>query len=797
MNLSDQRVKSVTSHRPQLIHSDSKQSVTASDDYYSLDSDQSHEEPPHRYKTPPQSREVLQSEGTIPTIRPAKHQPQSTYPPRRPLEVHFDNKTKIQRKPVPSEGIVAQRAADSELSPPTPGVDDTPYIQFAIEQLTRDEELLGPRNHGVGSLDSHAVGRPVQDLPMGINDGDIESTRDERHSSDTIIRRPTILSGDNIFIPIDPTDGYRHPELNFIPGPLRLLSLGLLLFSCLLVIAALIFCNVRSIKHNGLWRYDGVSTSRYFVFQFLPQILASVIVIWLLVIQTALHRIFPFITLASGRSPWNSDVLHNASLIPTTFLIPNLIFFKHAESLLGVCSVIFWLALFTVPLQACLFQTRYYTIDGQSVWNWTAVQPIGWTLLALYILLVAALTLLFLRLWRQPTGLKWDAASLADILVLAQHSNVLSDFEGSEDQTYPNKVPISKQYRLGYWRTSNQPNDAFHGIGEAHAPVDRYFLTHGLRKSGGLDERNRDRKSTDNQSQRAFSTDSFEPGFQTRAERYGYVPWSLRDSCVVAWIVTAIVLMIAFLILSFVNHPLTRGFLPLLPAPTTSKGFSPADFLYSFLPAFVGMLLFLLFQPIDLAFRALQPYANLADVRGATAEQSLLLDYTACLPGAVTVKAALAGHLKVAWLSFMATTSITLPILGGGVFTAQFFPASQDVRIAASMPAYDALVFFVVLYALSFLLVWPGHKRHLPHDFRTLGQMISFVYCSPLLQDDMFREPQSRIDLVTRLLAGSKAQRYEKARYAFGSYKGWDGNRRLGIDQINRDGEKSFGKETV
>jgi len=31
---------------------------------------------------------------------------------------------------------------------PTPGTDDTPYIRFAIEQLTRDEELLGTGRQG-------------------------------------------------------------------------------------------------------------------------------------------------------------------------------------------------------------------------------------------------------------------------------------------------------------------------------------------------------------------------------------------------------------------------------------------------------------------------------------------------------------------------------------------------------------------------------------------------------------------------------------------------------------------------
>ena len=564
------------------------------------------------------------------------------------------------------------------------------------------------------------------------------------------------------------------------------------------MIVAVIICNVESIQHHGLWQYDGVATSRYFVFQFLPQILASVIVVWLLIIQTALHRVFPFIALTSGRSPRNWEVLHNITLVPTTFLIPCLVFFKHAEPLLGVCSIIFWLALFTVPLQACFFQTRYYVFGEQNVWKWTAVEPIGWTLLVLYILLVVALILLSLHLARRSTGLKWDAASLADIFVLVQRSNFLSDFEGSENQLQARKVRTSRRYRLGHWRISNQPNDTFHGIGEAHAPVDRFPVDNG-EETGHFDERIKDPRINDNESQRAFSTDSFEPEFEARAERYRYIPWSLKDSPVIAWIVTAIVLMIAFLVISFVNHPLTRGFLPLLPAPTTTDGFSPANFLYSFVPSFIGMLLFLVIQPIDLTFRALQPYADLAHIRGATAEQSLLLDYTACLPIAITLKAALAGHLKVAWLSFMATISITLPILGGGVFTAQFFPATQDVRIAASMPAYDALVVFIVLYALSYLLVWPGRKRHLPHNFRTLGQIISFVYGSPLLQDEVFRKPQSKIDLVTRLLAGPKAQGDERARYFFGLYEGLDGKRRLGIDQINRDMEAGSWtrKETV
>ncbi len=39
--------------KPQLIHSQSKQSITASDDYYSLESDQSYDETLRQFQTPP------------------------------------------------------------------------------------------------------------------------------------------------------------------------------------------------------------------------------------------------------------------------------------------------------------------------------------------------------------------------------------------------------------------------------------------------------------------------------------------------------------------------------------------------------------------------------------------------------------------------------------------------------------------------------------------------------------------------------------------------------------------------
>lgn len=590
-------------------------------------------------------------------------------------------------------------------------------------------------------------------------------------------------AAESILLPTEPTTWtFRHPKLNVVPGVLRILPLGALTICCLLMLAGLLFCAIWPTTHSGMWEYDGVGTGRYFVFEYLPTILASVIILWLLILQCAIYRIFPFITLSHERVTANSGVLHDCPLFPANFLLPNLTFFKHQEPLLGLYSLTSWLALFTIPLQSCLFQTRYYLPEG--IWRWTAVQPIAWTLFALYLLLAIGLLSLLARFATGKTGLKWDPNSLADILTLFHRANFLSDFERSEIADSPHRHAPLKHLRLGYWMTSRHTNEVLYGIGEENVPVRRYSLEHG--KIIPVT----DLSTYDLESQRPMKSSTFntlQSEIYNPEVRHRWLPWFLKDGFVVAWIIIAIVLMIAFVVVSFVNNAVRTGFNPMLPAPTTPDGFSPANFLYSFLPALIGTVCFLVWQPIDIYFRALQPFANLADSRGCPAETSLLLDYTSRLPIGITLAAALDRHYKVAWISFISLLSVTLPILAGGVFTAQYVVELQSVRMAADMPAYYALVVFLVIYALSFLVIWPGRQRALPHDISTLGQLLSFVYQSPLLSDAAFREPRSKIDLQTKLIGTPRGEK-ASPRYTFGVFVGQDGLEHLGIDRVERPG---------
>lgn len=385
----------------------------------------------------------------------------------------------------------------------------------------------------------------------------------------------------------------------------------------------------------------------------------------------------------------------------------------------------------------------------------------------------------------------WDPVSLADLIPLFQKSNILHLFEQSEIWPSLSAHIPPRQLRLGYWSTS-KASDIFYGIGEENAPLRHRPEDPPTSKKIAM-PRNSD--SFDIERLRYSDAESFARNIHSPFTRYRWAPWFLRDSAVLSWVLFAAALTITFIVISFVHSAVQYGFNPMLLSGTNSAGFSSSNFLYSFLPACLGMFLFLIWQPIDTYFRAVQPFVNLSHPKGATANRSLLLSYPSCYPVETTVLAILNRDLKVAWISFVSLMSIAIPVLAGGVFTAQYFKKEDQVRVAATMPAYYALVVFVAVYAASFLLVWPTRKRYLPHKIHTLADLLSFMYRSPLLADPAFQEPKTKADLVGKLLVpvvGDEVGWDCPARYAFGIYIGRDGREHLGIDRLQRPGSREM-----
>ncbi|USP82545.1 hypothetical protein yc1106_09819 [Curvularia clavata] len=869
--------------QPQLSHQNSQQSVaaslSASEGYYSASDHASssseerrlaYQTPPSHRQTPAQSHEQLIPHTDIPTTslrgvgipRQQLQPPPHSFTHDRPQSPAVST---IAEEPSRRSQLIREMENGSPAT--TPGHDTTPYIRFAIDQLTRDEDVRGSRVYPEvrptaqdDDDDDYPVERIIPDNGLGYMA--LEQKTQERMSKHTPPRKslrhsytplatapaPIATEPDTPYSPsrkqgrqsLSPSRTQKdvfvahsqsNAPLNFIPAILRPIWLGSFLLLCLVMLAALIFAAIYSNRNDGygLWDYGAFGDGRYFIFRYLPTLLGTLLFLWLIQIQTALQRIVPFVSMSSDSFHQRSDAVF-LRLYPMQFLVPNLQHFRAGHPGIGVFFVISWLFTWTVPLLAASFNVRYNL--ARAVWRYIAVQGVIWTVIVLYILLVLALIYLTVFLMRNPTGLKWDPRSLADIIVLLERSNHLVDYNNSETFTKGDWDNVGNRTdRLGYWTTTNRPNDVFYGIGEEGAETRRVSV-----EDGRIREQRPTRSKPDTAQANDFSIrmDIRNPGVRLR-----YLPWYLKDTSVIAWIVIACVLLVAFLVVSFVNNAVRLGFLPRVFARTGSDGFSASNFLYSFIPALIAHFLFLALLSLDYSVRVLQPYMALASKGGATAEASLLVDYACRLPLSATLAALENKHFQSAVLSFVSLASMCLPVLAGGCFWTQYYGNVDKVRVAAELSGYYALCVFLALYAISLFALLPGRRRAaLPHRSNTLCEITSWVYQSPILTDRAFAHPQTKPDLVARLMGSTYAERtwarsvaslvrpsrnnlrpdsptdpalQEKAkkdgkhdsvtdpgkiRYGFGIHVGRDGLEHLGIDRVRRGGDRS-GRELV
>lgn len=814
MNLQpDAQIQTVRRETPQYLRTQSLQSSFATNEYFSdyaseagsqksNDTKASYETPPSRISTPvvQQQNHQAGSEMPLPT-RPDIVQP-------APLDTRHNQNE--------GQSTVRMLSNFDEMSPPTPEVDDTPYIRFAIEQLTRDEDVLGRGRHSTATPEEYSpILPPIEpktprslDTPTPSPPPPSPPQQPPTPRPQSQIRRKPIP--EEVMIPIDLSKDLQS-RLGFVPIPLRLPVLAFYLLLCLLMTTALLFSLIFVSESHGLYDYDGNTTPRYFVFQYLPQLLGIMLVIWLFVVEAAVYRSLPYFCMVPSHR--NHSVLQDVRILPANYLLPDLTFFRTGEKLLGLTFMIFWLTSFSVPLLSCLYETQWIMDDGPARFRWTTVRGVGWTLVVLYILLCAGVVYCMVRFRRRGSNLLWDPCSLADLVCLFRRSNVCIDFEQTEIDQELNRQIRPRTLRLGFWTTTERP-DVFHGIGEEYAPIKRFsFQTPQptQKPSQGLLHPN-DAVDLEIQQRHSYGS-AFSRNIHSPFVRYRWAPWYLRDSAVLAWIIAAVLLLLAFLVVSFVNHAVEKGFDPLLTSLTRSDGFSPADFLYSFLPSFLGMVLFLAWQPIAMYFRAVQPFCNLSQPTGTDARHSLLLSYPAQGPVSVIVTSLRNGDYMVSYISFISILGLSIPVLAGGVFTAQFFAADNQVRMVASMPGYIALCVMVSIYALSYLVIWPTRKRYLPHNINTIAGLMSWLYASPLLADGALQNVGSKAELVERLtgssstsatLTGDSAAGEEKVRpgrrpngaagtrYAFGVYVGRDGKEHLGIDRLQRPGSREM-----
>lgn len=742
----------------------------------------------------------------------------------------------------------------------TPGVDDTPYIQYAIEALTRrrnpsaeddfsDDE--GDYEDGMGAGYGRPDSRRAPDEEMGMGFGGaapvpqprstyagdreprrlsaerapparlpVEEPPTKRKEDFLVIRptpplapppsqhvqqpaapeqipppnvRPTTAANESDqWVPVTkimrenyyPNDK-TYPPLTFKPRILRPFSMLILMAMCILMIAGLIASAVYSDQNNGLTEYPGsIYNGQYFLFRILPQLLAAAILLYAQAIQATSMRILPFVSMASEDARQRYLALFQP-LHPSTFLFPRL----SGPWQLKVFSVSTWLMLFTIPLQSGAFTC----IFDASGWIWGSVQGIAWALVVLYIVQTIATALLMVFWFGKWTGLVWDMRSIADLIPLLNRSNTTHSYKGkafaSGGRGFKNQLRDRWFDRLGYWRTEDmQTGGIWYAIGASGSP------SHADQDPRAL----RDMLSGTNRpgSHAGASLASHDLAVPTNLShenaRYRYLPWCLRSAVLVPFAALTSILLLVLLIISFLPQTrLESGFRPLVQARPGDSAFSAANFLYSFIPSLLGMLLFLAFQSLDLALRTVQPWGELSSrPEGSIARKSILADYAACLPFQAPLRAARLGHWRVCVTSLMSTLFLAIPVLAGGLFMALTRLRDGQVLMFPSIPVYGVLLAFLFLYVGCLTLLLPRRRQfRLPHAVVTLADVISFCAADELAHDAAFRSVRSADDLRTRLGADRAADPRDESMWFFGVVPGKD-ERTLSVRRVRRFTEK-------
>lgn len=764
------------------------------------------------------------------TGEPSRQWPQPQYTPEQ-LRVIAEAQRRRSVPVVPIAGRPAEVFRDQlalEAARVTPGVDDTPYIQYALEAMTREQQgqsnVSSMSSEGQRLVPDHGLGyhqhqnAPIAPQPASSRSRNLTGPNEEQ--SAPLLAAPeltpasqrssmsTLVRGNNTntaaqpaqpaqdaWRPIEPelmTDGREriNPKLVFKPSSLRPASMVTLMAMCIAMIGALAFCAIYSVRWVGLWEYSGsIYDGQYFLFRVFPAILGAVILFYAQAIATTMMRIRPYARLASAEKKGRHEAIFD-ELYPTTFLLPQ----RGGTWDTWVPMLITWVMNITLPLQSCLFTVIY--ADGH--WRWATVQGVAWALVALYILLAAAVAIELTHWLKGKTGLMWDPRSIADVIAIVSQGDTLAEYKGTEtiaSREDMRKVLVDRSTDLlAYWTSAehNKHHDLWYALGSGSyqdAWGSPALFRDTFEEKGSAQAREKLTPAERRAQRRSDVWDGVEAASPDLPYvRYRYIPLCLSSFPLICSIMFVLALVLAVFVVSFMpSTRITNGFLPRLSAAPIRGAFSAADFLYSFIPALLGLILFMFFQDIDLNMRILQPWGELSNPPsgGALPETSILADYAACYPFQSTWHALRNGHWRLAYISLFSTLFVFLPIFAGSMFFA-LTPEDHIVRVFPQIPLFALTLALLVLYWLGLAILYPKRKQfRLPHGATCLAEIISFVANDDLMGDEAF---QGMIRNKTTLVGKLGANRSDdvKPRWVFSIGGAGVRDYRLSVRKVRR-----------
>ncbi|EEU35410.1 uncharacterized protein NECHADRAFT_86165 [Fusarium vanettenii 77-13-4] len=584
------------------------------------------------------------------------------------------------------------------------------------------------------------------------------------------------------FIPITEEEARRTtslPELNFRPTVLNTWYLSTLMLWQFLCMGGVIALMVLGEIQPPWFRFG--TRSSFWMWLYMPGLVGFLTTVSWRGTAQWYNRIIPYVRLANIpiSSSWQDGDhppknLLNMSLngVPSGNLNPEQIIslFKSGDYLSAVVNLTILGTWLLTPLKSSLFQL---VEDGRG-WQIHVSKLFGFVGLTINLWLLSTTFWIFFHLRSRQTGLKWNPAPLASQLCLLQGPNVFDSFEGID---YSDLRPLKNAVRtwsrnglvlrLGYWKQE-----------------DTNIITHGVR----FLPRNGPFRSEEQLTRREahYSSDFELESYGTDIDRI----WNLY---LFDWYLIFTTAM-GLILLAVAAYAWAKGLI-FRPFSLTSilSGTLQRAIVFSLLPALAYGLFHQTFLSSDVYMRTVMPIQNMASplpnedlhrifgpgheiLKGATAANSMLLDYLSPSVFGCIAQAIELGHYKIILGVVLATLSNSVYLVVARIFDfSEAKNGNYNVHIHAR--SFYASFGIMIIYCLSNWILRPRGPVRTCRPVYGLVDFASLVYRSDVLlcpefwlQDsaDTEEHMKAQVTLANRL-------------YQYGIYHGIDGHGHVGI----------------
>ncbi|RGP60636.1 hypothetical protein FSPOR_10516 [Fusarium sporotrichioides] len=633
---------------------------------------------------------------------------------------------------------------------------------------------------------------------------------------------PTNIYQPDCFIPLSDEDLSQHPELpelNFRPLALKFWYLVfltiwfVLCFSGVTVLAVFgeiqpSWLHLESRYSHNLWSYS-------------PGIVGFLTtVLWRGTLQSY-NRIIPYVRMANlplsqdghGQSSYGRPALLN---VPLTAIPGGRVDFgalrrlwnssdylSFVVNLSVVCTIIL------TPIKSSIFQL----VKDASGWRIRVSILFCIIAMAVYLWLFVVTIAITLHLSKNRTGLKWSPSTLAAQLALIQGSNILDKFKDISTQTpWALDLAISTWQeeglllRLGYWKEQGT-NMIIHGVRFLPRSTSHEIYQMDEESISLTDENNGNRQQTIPTTEPIAAVDR--PNFRRYEPRSSHQQRNPRPDINRIWNFNLsdsyllIITIVGTIALTGASIAWCRGDI-YRPFHFPLRHIAHASSKTNFIPIFIRGLVFSLLPDMlfgifnntiisaDIYHRSMAPVQNMikplsdndrkrlcpreAQIKGATAHNSMLLDYISLGLVSCVVTATSAGHYQVVLGTILATLSNSVYIVVGRLFV---FGEKDDsgYTVTIQLRNFYAAFSVMILYCISIWILRPRGA------VRTCRRMFTLMDFGMLIhQSHIMKCPEFWLQNISDTEDHLKSQVLLANRiYRFGVYAGMDKHDYVGI----------------